>query len=279
MPGGQVHHYPIGMLTTLALLSSLSLGQSLPITFAQEVPWEEAPPPPPVEEPEWPEPPPPPPFGTPEAQGSVPQADREVGSLKSEVSRDELEDAKEAERVEKRRTPPLLQIRALGTATAPVESARLGLGEFMIGVRGEVDVRRFGVLGVYDRVGDTPRPGGTLRETHYWNAMAGYAPWATRYHRLRLMGGVSGVTSDTTTRVGPTLGSTLRVGVPVVALEGGVFYTPAGFQQVDGRIEAVLRLLIVELRAGFRGRWVDLATEDVPVEPTGGPTVSLGLVF
>lgn len=259
------------MLTTLALVSSLSLAQSLPITYAQEVPWEEAPPPPPVEEPEWIEPPPPPPFGTPEAQGSVPQADREAGAVQRDARREELE--------EKRRTPPLLQVRALGTATAPIESARLGLGEFMIGVRGEVDVRRFGFLGVYDRVGDTPRPGGTLRETHYWNAMAGYAPWATRYHRLRLLGGVSGVTSDTTTRVGPTFGSTLRVGVPVIALEGGVFYTPAGFQQVDGRIEAVLRLLVVELRAGFRGRWVDLATEDVPVEPTGGPTVSLGLVF
>jgi len=45
-------------------------------------------------------------------------------------------------------------------------------------------------------------------------------------------------------------------------------------------LEAVLRLLIFEVRAGYRARWIDTSRADrVPVEGVYGPIVSLGLVF
>ena len=97
-----------------------------------------------------------------------------------------------------------------------------------------------------------------------------------------LLGGVSAISSNRFSQFGPSLGATVRVGIPVISAELAAIYTPVGFRQLDARAELVLRLLILELRGGYRARWIEMVGPDrftMPVEPTGGLSVSAGLVF
>lgn len=175
------------------------------------------------------------------------------------------------------------QLRALATAILPMRARGQETGgEFLVGVRGELDVRRLGFLFGWDRGGISPISlNEPLTETSYWNGLLGASVWATKYSRIRLLGGVSAVSSPRAVRFGPSVAATLRLGIPVVSIEGGVIYTPVGFQQLDARAELVVRLLIFEARGGYRARWVDTSrSADGPaVEPTGGLSVSLGLIF
>lgn len=183
----------------------------------------------------------------------------------------------------KKKTYDTFQLRALATTILPMR-AREGTtgGEFLIGVRGELDVRRLSFLFSWDQGGVTPISlSDALTDTSYWSGLLGASVWATKYSRIRVLGGMSAVSTPREVRFGPSVGATMRFGIPVVSIEGGVIYTPVGFQQVDARAELVVRLLIIEARGGYRGRWVDTSrSADRPiVEPTGGPTVSLGLIF
>ncbi len=184
---------------------------------------------------------------------------------------------------EKRKTYDTFTVRALATTILPMR-ARNGEtgGEFLIGLRGELDVKRLSFLFSWDQGGVTPISlSDALTETSYWNGLLGASVWATSYSRIRVLGGMSAVSTAREARFGPSVGATMRFGIPVVSIEGGVIYTPIGFQQVDARAELVARLLIFEARGGYRARWVDTSrSADRPiVEPTGGPTVSLGLIF
>lgn len=189
---------------------------------------------------------------------------------------------------EKQPALPVYQIRALATATLPVRTentrGRQGTGEFLVGARLELDILRASLIFSWDRGGLTPISlSETLTDTNYWNGLIGPSVWVTRHGRIRLLGGLSAVSTPRAVQFGPTLGLTARLGIPVISVEGAVLYTPIGFMQVDARAELVLRLLIFEVRGGYRGRLLDTersgAGEQVPVESTGGPTVSLGLVF
>ncbi|MDP2271674.1 MAG: hypothetical protein Q8N23_01450 [Archangium sp.] len=183
----------------------------------------------------------------------------------------------------KKKSYDRFQLRALATTILPMR-ARDGStgGEFLIGVRGELDVRRLSFLFSWDQGGVTPLSlSEPLADTSYWNGLLGASVWATKHSRVRVLGGMSALSTSREARFGPSIGTTVRLGVPVVSIEGAVIYTPVGFQQVDARGELVLRLLIFEARGGYRARWVDTSrSADRPVvEPTGGPTVSLGLIF
>lgn len=265
------------------MLCSLSLAQAdlaadAPL-LAQQVPVEEEQPPPPVEAPDLlPEPAVPEPvedLAGERALTPVP-ADRVAADERAN------DDDEKGRKKRLRRGLPALEVRALGTATAPVDSIRLGVGEFMVGVRGEVDVQRVGGVFSYDRVGDTPRFEATLRETDYWNGLVSYSPRMTAFSRVRLMAGASAVSgAGADASFGPTVGTTVHLGIPILALELAGLYTPLGFRQLDGRAEGVMRLAFFELRAGYRARWIDTSTapDAPPVEPVGGPTASFGLVF
>ncbi len=183
----------------------------------------------------------------------------------------------------KKKTYDTFQLRALATAILPMR-ARDGStgGEFLIGVRGELDVKRLSFLFSWDQGGVTPISlSDTLADTSYWNGLLGASVWATKHSRVRVLGGMSALSTPREARFGPSIAATVRLGVPIVSIEGAVIYTPIGFQQVDARAELVVRLLIIEARGGYRARWVDTSrSADRPiVEPTGGPTVSLGLIF
>jgi hypothetical protein len=181
------------------------------------------------------------------------------------------------------RKEPSTDFRALGTVTIPMGSTRESQRDFLLGVRGELDIKYFSALFSWDRQGFSPISlDETLTETSYWNGLVGGSVWATRYHRVRVLGGISAVSDYRKGTYGPTIGTTARFGIPIVAIEGAVLYTPfGGFQQVDGRMELVVRLLIVELRGGYRARWVEMKRPfDQPfADDSGGWTFSAGLVF
>lgn len=210
-----------------------------------------------------------------------PRTRGEVDRSGSRTNDEEADWANQDER--KKKTYDKFQLRALATTILPMRSRdRISGGEFLIGLRGELDVKRLSFLFSWDQGGVTPISlSDTLTETSYWNGLLGASVWATKYSRIRVLGGLSAVSTAREARFGPSVGATVRLGIPVVSIEGGVIYTPIGFQQVDARAELVVRLLIFEARGGYRARWVDTArSNDRPiVEPTGGPTISLGLIF
>lgn len=202
-----------------------------------------------------------------------------------------------------RHAAPGVEFRALATATLPLDiGAVRSSGDLLVGLRGELDIGHASALFSWDRgAASLFNWRNTLTPTSYWNALIGPSVWATKHNRIRLLGGVSAITSSRTTatvinnnsgasttvgvpggaQFGPTIGATVHLGIPVISIEGAVLYTPVSFMQVDARAELVLRLLIFEVRGGYRARWVDTSriNDRVPVESVYGPTVSLGLVF
>lgn len=247
------------MVTALTLVASLCV--AFPVF--PEVPVGQAPPPPE----ELPQPPPPPPLAEPVP--TSPQA-RPLG----EPYAPEVE-------VKTRRRYRLFEARALGTFTFPTNSSPAGR-DFLVGVRGELDVLMISTIFIWDRQGISPiNLDETVTETNFWNGLVGASVYATKHSRIRLLAGLSSVSNDTSAVFGPSVGFTARAGIPILSIEGAMLYTPAGFQQFDGRIEAVARLLIFELRAGYRGRWIetDLTGNRPFVLPSGGFTVSAGLAF
>ena len=211
------------------------------------------------------------------------RAARSGGEVDRSGNRNDDEERDWANDDDKKKTYDKFAVRALATTILPMRARdRSTGGEFLIGLRGELDVRRLSFLFSWDQGGVTPISlSDTLTETSYWNGLLGASVWATRHSRIRVLGGMSAVSTAREARFGPSVGATMRFGIPVVSIEGGVIYTPIGFQQVDARAELVVRLLIFEARGGYRARWVDTSrSADRPiVEPTGGPTVSLGLIF
>lgn len=244
------------MLSTFLIVSSLTLGQfpEVPVAPAEE----------PIEEEAAPE--------------DLEQAARD----RAMKARDDALNADdEWAEDEKKRRRRAFELRALATLTLPLRDGT-GTGDFLLGARGELDIGFVSALFIWDRQGFTPISlSETLTPTSYWNGLLGASVWATRNSRIRVLGGVSAVNDNREARFGPTLGATVRLGIPIISIEGAALYTPVGFQQFDGRIEAVLRLLIFELRGGYRGRWIDTerSFNRPAVEPSGGPTLSLGLVF
>lgn len=184
-------------------------------------------------------------------------------------------------KVVKERVGPPIDFRILGTLTFPMWETENNQPNFLLGLRSEFDISYFSALFSWDRQGYSPLSlSETFVETSYWNGLIGGSVWATKGNRIRFLGGVSAISDYYGAKVGPTLGSTVRLGIPIIGVEGAVLYTPVGFTQFDGRIEAVLTLFIFELRAGYRGRWIEVRNvSDPPVVPSGGFTLSLGLVF
>ena len=183
--------------------------------------------------------------------------------------------------VVKERIGPPIDFRVLGTLTLPMWATANNQPNFLVGLRSEFDISYFSMLFRWDRQGLSPVSlSETFIETSYWNGLVGGSVWATKGNRIRFLGGVSAINDYYGAKVGPTIGSTVRLGLPIIGVEGGVLYTPIGFTQFDGRIEAVLTLFIFELRAGYRGRWIEVRNvSDPPVVPSGGFTISAGLVF
>jgi hypothetical protein len=176
---------------------------------------------------------------------------------------------------------PPIDFRVLGTVTFPNAFMADNKDNFLVGLRSEFDISYFSAMFMWDRQGYSPISlSETFVETSYWNGLIGGSVWATRGNRIRFLGGISAINDYYSAKVGPTIGTTLRFGLPIIGVEGAVLYTPVGFTQVDGRVEAVLTLFIFELRAGFRGRYIQRREiSDPPVYSSGGFTVSLGLVF
>lgn len=187
---------------------------------------------------------------------------------------------------------PLWQVTALATATVPTA---LEASPFSFGLRGEVDVWRISALVTFDRAGTTPTAAAmaasplaaltsTLEDARTWNGLLGYAVLLNHWARIRALGGVSALTTDTTSRFAPSLGGTARIGWRFLAAEAGLVFTPVGFRQLDARVEGILRGGIFELHVGYRARFVDstdtgtLATLFAST-PNAGPTVALGLSF
>lgn len=284
------------MISTLLIVSSLSLGfpevpvgpVRQPLASQQEEEWEE--PDPEVEELE---------VDPGDVQEVEPELFDEDQALRDQAARDQaLWDQQQMDPAladddwawdQKKKPPyPVFQLRALATATLPVSTqdtrGRQGTGEFLVGARLEVDLLRASMIFSWDRGGLTPISlSETLTDTNYWNGLIGPSLWITKHSRIHMLGGLSAVSTPRAVQFGPTLGMTVRVGIPVISVEGAALYTPVGFMQLDARAEAVIRLLIFEVRGGYRGRLVDTERsqggEQVPVESTGGPTISLGLVF
>lgn len=298
------------MLSTFLLASSLSFAAfpevpvgpvSPPVAQQDEETQEET-----QQEAQQPAPPMPPPeprddFGSDSQQPELTPRER---AARDRAMREGDHDADDrAMEKKKRNAARSVEFRALATTTLPMDIGVVkSSGDMLVGLRGELDIGHASALFSWDRGASSLfNWRNTLTPTSYWNALIGPSVWATRHNRIRLLGGVSAISSGRTTatvsnndtgastgvsvpgraQFGPTLGATVHLGVPVIGIEAAVLYTPVTFQQVDARAELVLRLLIFELRGGYRARWIDTSriNDRVPVESVYGPTVSLGLVF
>lgn len=281
------------MLFTLLLASSLSFGgfPDVPVAPAS----------PPVAQQDDVQPAAPPPPAIPAEPRDDFDAD-DTPALTPRERADRTDDDRTEEK-KNRNTAPGVEFRALATTTLPMSiGAVRSSGDLLVGLRGELDIGHASALFSWDRgAASLFNWRNTLTPTSYWNALIGPSVWATKHNRIRLLGGVSAISSSRTTatvinngtgasttvgvpgrvQFGPTLGATVHLGIPVIGIEGAVLYTPVSFMQVDARVELVLRLLIFEVRGGYRARWIDTSRIDdrVPVESVYGPTVSLGLVF
>lgn len=229
---------------------------------------------------------------------AVREANERAAQLAPEPIDDELAKARHA------KGPRPFEVRVLATTTLPMRIARVpSSGDLLVGLRGELDIGHASALFSWDRgAASIFNWRDSLTPTSYWNGLIGPTVWATRHSRIRLLAGLSAVSTSQAyasvssgsivtsgavatrrsgVQFGPTLGATVHLGIPVLSLEGAVLYTPVSFQQVDARAEVVLRLLILELRGGYRARWIDTSrsTTQVPVEPVYGPTFSVGLAF
>ena len=295
------------MLSTILLASTLSFGGfpevpvgpvSWPVAQQDEV--QPVVPVPPAEPPaefdaDAPRPPPEPPA---ELDPNAPRA----LTPRERAERDHTDEDLAHEKRLKNAARPF-EIRVLATTTLPMNIAGVrSSGDLLVGLRGELDIGHASALFSWDRGASSLfNWTNTFTPTSYWNALIGPSVWATRHNRIRLLGGVSAISAGRSTatvindntgasstatvpggaQFGPTLGATVHLGIPVISIEGAVLYTPVTFMQVDARLEAVLRLLIFEVRGGYRARWIDAShlNDRVPVESIYGPTVSLGLVF
>ena len=276
------------MVSSLLLVSFLTLGQF------PEVPVGPPPLPPPEEAPLLP-----PDQAAPEHSDD--EAARERAALEeADPTPDDDDWAEEKKRAS---SAPPFQIRALATTTIRMSLRDVpSSGDWLFGVRAELDIGYASALFSWDHATASLFDLSAARiPTSYWNAVLGPTVWATRHNRIRLLGGLSAVSSSGTgsavintgttggdtvratrgVQFGPTLGTTVHLGIHIISVEAAVLYTPIGFRQVDARGEVVLRVFVIELRGGYRARWVDSSQSatEVPVEPIYGPTVSLGLVF
>jgi hypothetical protein len=187
-----------------------------------------------------------------------------------EVKKDEKELKKDA--------APFWQVTALATANVPLA---LNGSDFLFGFRGEVDVWRISALVSLDRRGMTPF---SMSDIQTWNGLLGASVVATKSFRLRALGGVGVLATESTATFAPTLGTTARVGWKWIALEGALHASAGAFRQLDARAELVLHGGVVELHAGYRVRLID-PTPGGSVEtlfataPVSGPCVALGLSF
>lgn len=288
------------MLSTLLLASSLSFGgfPEVPVApasppVAQQDDVQPAAPPPPAE-----------PRDDLDADDTPALTPRERADGDRARRNDDRTDEDWADDKKNRKNAaPGVEFRALATTTLPMDiGAVKSSGDLLVGLRGELDIGHASALFSWDRgAASLFNWRNTLTPTSYWNALIGPSVWATKHNRIRLLGGVSAISSTRTTatvinnstgasatvgvpgraQFGPTLGATVHLGIPVLGIEGAVLYTPVSFMQVDARAELVLRLLIFEVRGGYRARWIDTSriNDRVPVESVYGPTVSLGLVF
>ncbi len=173
---------------------------------------------------------------------------------------------------------PRWQVTALATANVPLA---LTGSDFLLGLRGEVDVWRISALLTFDRTGTTPL---TIAETRHWTGLLGSSLVLNKYARVRALGGVSALSTDTTSQFGPSLGTTARIGWSFLAAEAGVVFTPFGFRQLDARVEAVLKGGVFELHAGYRARFVDASATGTLATllgsaPVAGPSIALGVSF
>jgi len=261
------------MVHTLTLVASLCVAfPDVPVgpATAPDLNWETyqqgaSPPPPPGTQEPLPVPPPPPP---------PPLVPAELDSPGDAVPPDP-----ETLTVEPKVRP--VEASALATVTFPISDDPAGR-DFLVGVRGELDAYFISAMFIWDRQGISPISlDETVTETNFWNGVIGTSVYAGKYGRIRLLVGLSSVSNADTAVFGPTFGGTVRFGIRYISVEAGALYTPAGFRQFDGRIEAVARVVIFEVRAGYRGRWIETEeTNDRPfVLPTGGFTVSLGFTF
>ncbi|MFZ5443553.1 MAG: hypothetical protein ACOZQL_26340 [Myxococcota bacterium] len=173
---------------------------------------------------------------------------------------------------------PLWQVTALATANVP---SSLDGSDFLLGLRGELDVWRIGAVVSFDRTGTTPL---TMSDTRHWTGLAGYAVLLNRWVRVRALGGVSALTTDTSSTFGPSVGVTARVGWAFLGAEAAAVFTPVGFRQLDVRAEGILKGGVFELHAGYRARFLDAsATGTLETmfsnAPVAGPHVAVGLSF
>lgn len=288
------------MVSTLLLVSALSLGQFPEVPVGPE---EEVQPVPPVDQPAEE-------HGDDEAAREHDARERAAREEEERAARERA--MRDAEPVDEgdwahegkpASSARAFELRVLATTTLPMNISGVpSSGDWLFGLRGEFDLGHASTLFSWDHgAASLFNWSDTRFPTSYWDAMIGPSVWATRHNRIRLLGGVSaisspgtnspvitsGTTSGSTVRAtrgvqfGPTIGATVHLGIPIISVEAAVLYTPIGFRQVDARAEAVLRLFVVELRGGYRARWVDssLSATEIPVEPIYGPTFSLGLVF
>jgi hypothetical protein len=171
---------------------------------------------------------------------------------------------------------PAYAIKALGTATVPLS---FNGAEFMLGVRGELDIFRVSALISYDRAGTTPF---TLSDTAQWTGLVGVSCIATSWARVRILGGVSALAA-TTTSLGATVALTGRIGFSFIAQDAAVTFAPVGsLKLLDARAGLVLKAGPVELQGGYRARFVDASATGTLASlfastPLAGPGIALGV--
>lgn len=173
---------------------------------------------------------------------------------------------------------PLWQVTALATANVPTA---LEGSDFLLGLRGELDVWRIGALVTFDRTGTTPL---TLADTRHWTSLLGYSVLHTPFLRVRALGGLSALTTDTTSSFAPALGATARLHWRFLGLEAAATFNPFGFRQLDARLEAILSGGLFELHVGYRVRLLDASAKGTletlfASTPVAGPSIALGVSF
>lgn len=183
------------MLSTLLLVASLQFGgfPEVPVgpvspPVAQEDEEQPAPPPPPAE----------PPADDLDADEAAAARDR---AARERAIRDQELEEEDWAKEKKRNAAPAVEFRALATTTLPMDVGNFrSSGDALVGLRGELDIGHFSALFSWDRgAAEVFNWRNTFRPTSYWNGLIGPSVWATRHNRIRLLCGLSAISSNRTT--------------------------------------------------------------------------------
>lgn len=142
------------------------------------------------------------------------------------------------------------ELRALITGSPVTSSTGTS---YAFGARGEIDLFRVAVLVSWDR---SISSSFALSDTQQVTALAGYSVLAHKYARIRLLGGIDVLASDTLT-FAPAMGVSARAGLSFLAVDAAATFTPLPFRRIDARAGLVLKGGVFELQGGYRAQVID----------------------